>query len=939
MEGLIKTLADVAKIISLPVNPDYHNILIEDLEYNSSAIKKNNLFVAIQGFATDGNKYIKDAISKGAVAIITDKKLTRNYSVPVLKVKNSREALSILSDWFYDYPSQKMKIIGITGTNGKTTISYLLEKNLQGQGYKTAIIGTIRHKIGKIEIPSHNTTPESLDLNRLMARMVKAKVNYVIMEVSSHSLVLNRVDFCAFDGAIFTNLTEDHFDFHKNFQNYYQAKKKLFELLRKSPKSNKVAVINIDDQYGHKLYSELKGIKKIGYSIKAKSQYQGKDIKLSFDGIRFKVGGVSFFTALIGRFNIYNVLSTIAITDFWNMRKVITVQVLKKFKSVEGRLEKIQTSKGTVFIDYAHTDDALKNVLETLNEIEHNKIITVFGCGGDRDKIKRPKMGRIAEQLSDIVIVTSDNPRTEKPKAIIDDILKGMLNPKQAFVISDRKKAIKTAYNLSTSKDIILIAGKGHETYQIIGKKQSHFSDKEEVSKLLMNISGLLANIKYTEVLNFKSSSIGTITINSKEVKKNSVFIALDGQKHKGIDFINDVIRQGAVCLVAEKKYKKILSSYDIVVILVDDIMIALHQIAEWYKSFFDVYTIAVTGSNGKTTTKEITSHILKGKYNVLKNEKNYNNEIGVPITIFRLRKQHQVLVIELGINHIGEMEKLAKMVKPEMALITNIGLAHLEFLKDKDTVAKEKFKILKHTKSKYLMNYNEVYHKKFRSKKLKKILVDVENKKANYFFSKIEDCHEKGYNIFLGNKKTHFSLYGNYNLKNLIMAIGVAREMKMSENFILKRIQSFHTIEGRSRIYKNKNIVLLDESYNSNFSSLSLGIRTISQWSHFTKKIALLGDMRELGETSSTFHSLISEQLHNSTFSAIFLTGKEAANIKKEYSGSGFVFFSLNQTEIFQKILTHLNKDEPILIYVKGSRANHLEEIVQMLIKKKQLR
>ena len=939
MEGLIKTLADVAKILSLPINTGYKNIQIENLEYNSSAIKKHNLFVAIQGFAVDGNQYIEDAILNGAVAVITDKTPTINYSVPVLKVKNSREALSILSDWFYDYPSQKMKIIGITGTNGKTTISYLLEKNLQAQGYKTAIIGTIRHKIGKTEIPSHNTTPESLDLNRLMARMVKAKVNYVIMEVSSHSLVLNRVDFCAFDGAIFTNLTEDHFDFHKNFKNYYQAKKKLFELLRKSPKSNKVAVINIDDQYGHKLYSELKGVKKISYSIKAKSQYQGSDIKLSVDGIHFKVGGVSFPTALIGRFNIYNVLSTIAITDFWNMRKVITVQALRKFKSVEGRLEKIQTSKGTVFIDYAHTDDALKNVLETLNEIEHNKIITVFGCGGDRDKKKRPKMGRIAENLSDITIVTSDNPRTEKPKDIINDILKGMVNPDQALVISDRKKAIKKAYNSSTSKDIILIAGKGHETYQIIGKKQSHFSVKEEVAKLLMNISGLLANIKYAEVLNFKSAPISIVTINSKEVVKKSVFIALDGQKHKGIDFINDVIRQGAVCLIAEKKYKKILSSYDIVVILVEDIMTALHQTAEWYKSFFDVYTIAVTGSNGKTTTKEITSHILEGQFNILKNEKNYNNEIGVPITLFRLRKKHQILVIELGINHIGEMEKLAKMVKPDISLITNIGLAHLEFLKDKDTVAKEKFTILKYTKSKYLMNYNEFYHRKFRNKELKKILVDVESKKANYSFSKIEDFQEKGYTIYLGKEKSHFPLYGIYNLQNLIMAIGVAREMKMSERLILKRISSFQNIEGRSRIYKNKNLVLLDESYNSNVSSLGLGITTISQWNHFTKKIALLGDMRELGETSLTFHSLIADQLNDSTFSAIFLTGKETKNIKKRYSGSGSVFFSLNQIEIFKKILTRLNTNESTLIYVKGSRANHLEEIVKKLIKKKQLR
>ncbi len=461
-------------------------IVVKGLESDSRLVRKGSVFVAVQGYNEDGNRFIVDALKRGACALVTEVKPMTALSVPVILVKDVRKALSRMAANFYGHPSRKMKVVGITGTNGKTTTSYLLESILRDQGFKTGLMGTIRYKILDKVFDAPNTTPDSLQLQKLLSMMFKAGVEWVIMEVSSHALELHRVDDCAFDNIIFTNLTEDHFDFHKTFESYFQAKKKLFTLLKRGVKKDAFAVINLDNPYGARLYKETSGLRKVSYSIIKKSDYKAQKTRLGFDQTKFTVNGLEIETGLSGKFNVYNTLAVFAWASEMHLKKILVISTLASFSAVEGRFEVFATKgKPKVIVDYAHTDDALKNVLVTANELKKGKVITVFGCGGSRDKLKRPKMGHVADSLSDVVIVTSDNPRKEEPLAIIKDILKGIKRKKNLFTVVDRLQAIKKAFSLAGVDDVILIAGKGHEDYQIFKDRTIHFSDREIARKLL----------------------------------------------------------------------------------------------------------------------------------------------------------------------------------------------------------------------------------------------------------------------------------------------------------------------------------------------------------------------------------------------------------------------------------------------------------------------
>jgi UDP-N-acetylmuramoyl-L-alanyl-D-glutamate--2,6-diaminopimelate ligase len=464
---------------------------VKGVESNSRLVQKGFAFVAVRGFNEDGNRYIPDAVRRGASVVITDQIPESIPEVPVVLVEDSRKALSRIAANFFGHPSRKMHIVGITGTNGKTTTSYLIESVLRGQGFRTGVIGTIRYKINDEVMDAPNTTPDSLQLQRLLSRMAAKKVDWVVMEVSSHALELHRVDDCAFDHVIFTNLTEDHFDFHKTFENYFLAKKKLFLLLKASPKKNRFAITNLDDKYGTRLVHDVKGLRFSGYSIRKPSAYRAEDISLGFNKTAFKVNGLQIDSRLSGQFNVYNILSVMAWASEAKLKKTLVVKSLEEFKAVEGRFELFSRSKGPkAIVDYAHTDDALKNVLNTINQIKTGRVITVFGCGGNRDTLKRPKMGHVADSLSDIVIVTSDNPRKENPRAIIDDILKGISRKRDLIVEVDRLTAIRKAFTLAKAADVILIAGKGHEDYQIFKDRTIHFSDREIAAKLLKDQYG-----------------------------------------------------------------------------------------------------------------------------------------------------------------------------------------------------------------------------------------------------------------------------------------------------------------------------------------------------------------------------------------------------------------------------------------------------------------
>jgi len=451
---------------------NFKDFIVEGIAYNSKEVKENYVFFAIKGEKSDGHNFVYEAINNGAKAIVVEKKL--DVEINQVIVENSRVELSKISAKFYNYPSKNLFVIGITGTNGKTTTTYITYQALNILGYKTALLGTvINDLISRKEVPKL-TTPESSDLQKYMFEIIKNEGKFLVMEVSSHSLALNRVDDVDFKIAGFTNLTIDHLDFHKTFENYREAKLKLFRMINE----NAIGIINLDDENSSYFINACKG-KVITYGFYKNANIKGEIIENSKNGLKIKVfDKVIENENFIGEFNAYNLLCSFSILNSigFDIEKII--DALNQVKPPKGRLQKIKN----VFIDYAHTPDALERVLKTLKSVYNKKIILVFGAGGNRDQSKRPIMGKVSE-IADIIILTSDNPRDEEPIDIIRDIEKGI---NKAHIIEiDRKKAIELAISISNEDDVILIAGKGHETYQEIKGIKYHFDDEEVVKSFI----------------------------------------------------------------------------------------------------------------------------------------------------------------------------------------------------------------------------------------------------------------------------------------------------------------------------------------------------------------------------------------------------------------------------------------------------------------------
>ena len=464
---------------------------VSGIEHDSRKVKKNSVFVAIKGYKTDGHLFVMDAINKGAVAVVVEEdnnlpdEIFIHADIAKIVVHNSRIALAQLSKGFYKDPTSRLKLIGITGTNGKTTTAFILKNIFETSGIKTGLVGTIANYIGSEKIDSKLTTPESNDLNNFFHQMLINGCSHAVMEVSSHSLLLNRVYGLNFTGAVFTNITSDHLDFHLTFENYLKAKKILFDNLDR----DSIAVVNADDKSSRQIVSDSKA-KIVSYGQSENSDYVISSIKYDLNGTNFTIttGGTSYHinTILIGEFNAYNSAAAFAVADKFGIPKEKIIEGIKSTPFVPGRFEVIGSDIKKAIVDYSHTADSLEKAIRALRQIIGNdrQLVTVFGCGGDRDKTKRPVMGKIATELSDLVVITSDNPRTENPMQIIDDIKQGVTK-NNFIVIENRYEAIKYAIQKSKDNAAILIAGKGHETYQEINGVRNHFSDQETAREFL----------------------------------------------------------------------------------------------------------------------------------------------------------------------------------------------------------------------------------------------------------------------------------------------------------------------------------------------------------------------------------------------------------------------------------------------------------------------
>jgi len=478
----LKNLKDILYQVSINQVFGFTDVEVNSLVFDSRKVQKNDVFIAQKGVRFDGHSYIEKAISLGAVVIICEDFPTyKREDVTYVQVSDTNLALAIMASNFYNNPSKILSLVGVTGTNGKTTIASLLYQLFKKAGYKVGLLSTVKILVDETEFKATHTTPDSVTINSYLDKMIESGVDYCFMEVSSHGIHQKRTEGLTFAGGVFTNLSHDHLDYHETFSEYRNVKKSFFDSLSKPA----FALTNIDDKNGDFMLQNTKAIKKT-YALKTLADYKVKVLEKQFSGTLLKIDESEVWTKLIGRFNALNLLAIFATAELLGLEKLEILTIISRLENVSGRFEYVLSEDSvTAIIDYAHTPDALKNVLETINDIRtgNEKVITVVGCGGDRDRAKRPKIAHIASQLSNQAIFTSDNPRTENAQTILDEMESGVSaeNYKKTLSILDRRQAIKTACKFSESGDIILVAGKGHEDYQEINGIRTHFDDLEEV--------------------------------------------------------------------------------------------------------------------------------------------------------------------------------------------------------------------------------------------------------------------------------------------------------------------------------------------------------------------------------------------------------------------------------------------------------------------------
>ena len=485
-------LSKLTRLLKEHKTKNFQDVDITGISYNSQLTKKGDIFLCIRGEMSDGHRYAQDAVDKGAAAIFCEEEL--NINCPQIIVKDTKRTMAAIAAAFYDEPSKELNLIGVTGTNGKTTVTHLIQKILEENNEKCALIGTLGYKLSSTDKykDAKHTTPQPPELQRDLRLMADSGIKNVVMEVSSHSLEQNRVGFCCFNGAVFTNLTQDHLDYHITMKNYFKAKAILFENLKKGD----FAIINADDEYAGDFISVIpEGVRIYKYGVKNNADIKAENIDFSVDGAKLTVSFNSksreITLHLNGMFSVYNALAAFAAAIAMGIDDNVIIKALENTKSVAGRFE-IVSKRPLVIVDYAHTPDGLESVLKAARELtpKTSNLICLFGCGGDRDTTKRPKMGKIADNLADKVVVTSDNPRSEDPQLIISDIMAGIktVDTQRIFVEPDRREAIKFLKAISNPEDVIVIAGKGHEDYQILKNETIHFDDREEARNVFCSV-------------------------------------------------------------------------------------------------------------------------------------------------------------------------------------------------------------------------------------------------------------------------------------------------------------------------------------------------------------------------------------------------------------------------------------------------------------------
>ena len=868
----------------LPALSDYRvlgddGVEVRAVRSDSREVTPGDVFVAVRGIRSDGHAFIDAAIDRGASVLVVEDEpaeaITRQ--IPVVVVPSSAVALGRLIGRALGEPAKKLTLIGITGTNGKTTTTYLVESILVAAGFKPGVIGTVTYRWAGQSMDAPYTTPTPQVLHETFAKMLAAGCTHVVMEVSSAALAMDRLAGVEFAVAAFSNLTQDHLDVHGTMAGYLAAKRRLF-----SDHLNGAAVVNVDDPKGQHMGAAADGRV---LRVTTKGHGDGSIRVVRHDstvrGITARIatphGELTIESKpLIGHYNVENIALAVGIGEALGIPHAAIAKGVAALPGVPGRVERIPNHADLdILVDYAHTPDALRNVLQAVRPLTKRRLICVFGCGGDRDPTKRPKMGAAVAELADLAVVTSDNPRTEDPRAIVEQILPGV--PRPFLVEVDRKLAIRAAIAEAVPGDVVVIAGKGHEDYQIIGTTKHHFDDREQAAeavtqrehRLLVGLARDAGGSISAPALGDAAAktTIDRVVIDSRKALPGALYVAIKGETHDGHAFCQAAVDAGAVAVMVDREMAELAAPK----ILVEDTRLALGKIARTHRRAWNGKLVAITGSAGKTTTKELTRAALAHDAPTHAAEGSLNNETGVPLTLLGLRLFHTYGVVEMGMRGAGQIDYLTKLAEPDVAVVVNAGTAHIELLGSTDAIAKAKAEIwmgLRDGGTVVLPADDARLAQLARTHRPRARYVtfgeqDADVRLVEYTPTTQDALHPGGQlvlDVFGARHELVLHLVGKHAAIDACAAIAAAHAAGASIANILAGLAKARPPVMRGEIVDVGGRKVIVDCYNANPASMAAALRTLASFvargARGTQALAVLGDMLELGDHSTKAHA-----------------------------------------------------------------------------------
>ena len=967
--------AVVAQVISkFGTYATQHTHMVSD----SRKVQKGDIFVAYpfdplahNDAKHDGRSYADTAVHKGARALLwqLDGQVAAKFSVPTGGVEDLNQLAGHITSAYYGKPSEHMRMVAVTGTNGKTSSAQWLAQILSQNGLSCGIMGTLGVGFPNAMVETGFTTPQAVEVHRYLNDMRAQGAQAMVMEVSSHALTQGRVNGVAYEVALFTNLSRDHLDYHGDMDSYESAKAMLFTW-----STLKTAVINTDDEVGlrYAQIAQAHGVAVIGYGLNARpegivhylnaSQIDQAGALTTFtldvDGLQYPVA-----SQLVGTFNVMNLLGVLGVCMALGLNVAQCVVDCAHITAAPGRMQRFGGEDAPlVVVDFAHTPDALEKTLLALRPIAQQRggqLICVFGCGGDRDAGKRPQMGAIAQKIADTVMVTSDNPRTENPETIIQDILAGMDagSPNiRAEVL--RPNAIAQVVGHANARDVVLVAGKGHEAYQDVMGVKHPYSDLETVAQALnqgqwqarANDSEISVNTSEAKIMADLAQAgvwmdavhvqgeadFSRVITDTRTLAPNDLFIALKGERFDAHDFLSELHVGQVAAVVAERVPEGFALPY----VLVKDTRVALQQLAQNWRAQFDIPVLVVTGSNGKTTVKEMLAAIMQAAYGegYLATRGNFNNDVGLPLTLLNLNPTHQSAVIELGMNHPGETAQLAPIAQPNIAIINNAQREHQEFMQTVEAVALEHADVINSIAEGGVVVFpaDDAYAPIWRERAQARGIAVHDfslNESVSAMYSARYELGLYASTVQLvtpmGQCTTQINIPGVHNVHNALAACAAVTAMGLPLEVVARGLSNFVPAKGRLQTHKlNDDCILIDDTYNANPDSVLAAIEVLANSAG--RKILVLGDMGEVGEDGGAFHAEIGAHAAQRGVNVLLATGEMMRQAAQAF-GAGAQHFD-DVVGIASVVRAHMQNGANTVL-VKGSRFMGMERVVDELL------